>query len=164
MPPVRVVTPVPRRRPANPERIPEPVVYVRTVDIYRFDDIVLAVYIFVTYNLCSNLACALIFLNIDRCYVLEYILCQYGLDNNKVLVALGCLHYAEVIHYSVTVQVKIGESGVGVVEECFELLHVLYCTEQCSHRFQVERLAYVLRVGRDGDRLVCPSTPTNCSQ
>jgi hypothetical protein len=89
----------------------------------------------------------LIFLYIDRCYVLEHVLSQYGLDDNKVLVVVGRLHYAKVIHYSVTVQIQIGESGVGVVEECLELLHVLNCSEQCSHRFQIERLAYVLGVG-----------------
>ena len=76
----------------------------------------------------------------------------------------GSLDYAKVIHHSVTVEVKIGESGVGVVKECFELLHVLDCSEQCSHRFQIERLAYVLRVGRDGYRLVCPRTPADYSQ
>lgn len=144
MPPVRVIAPVPRRCPTNPERIPEPIVDVRTVDIYGFDDVVRAVDIFVTYHLRSDLTCALVFLYIYGCHILEYILCQHGLDNHKVFVAGRGLHYAEVIHYSVTVQIQVGESGVGVVEECFELLHVLDCAEQCSHRFQIERLAYVL--------------------
>ena len=144
IPPAGVIAPIPRRIPCVPCGRPKPIVDNRTVDIYGFDDVVRAVDIFVTYHLRSDLTCALVFLYIYGCHILEYILCQHGLDNHKVFVAGRGLHYAEVIHYSVTVQIQVGESGVGVVEECFELLHVLDCAEQCSHRFQIERLAYVL--------------------
>ena len=144
MPPVRIIAPIPWRCPTYPERIPEPVVDVRTVDIYGFDDIVLTIDILVADNLRSHLPSSLILLNIDRRNILEYILCQYGLDDNEVFVVGSRFDYAQVIHHSVTVQVKIGESRVGVIQECFELLHILDCAEQCSHRFQIERLAYVL--------------------
>ena len=63
-PPIGVIIPVPRRCPTYPERIPEPVIDIRTVDIYGFDDIVRTVDIFVAYNLRSDLTCALVFLYI----------------------------------------------------------------------------------------------------
>lgn len=144
VPPVRVIPPVPRRSPTSPVRIPEPVVDIRTVNIHRLDDVVGAIDIFVTYHLGGYLPCRLVLLHIDGCDILEYVLCQHGLDNHQVLIVSRGLDYSQVINYSVTIEVKIGESGVGVVEECFELLHVLDCSEQVSHRFQVERLAYVL--------------------
>ena len=163
-PPIRIIIPVPRRSPTNPIWIPEPVVDIRTVDVYGFDDIVRAVDILVAYDLCSHFASSVVFLDIDRRNILEDILREYGLDDNEVFVVGSRFDYAQVIHHSVTVEVKIGESGVGVIEECFELLDVLDCSEQCSHRFQIERLAYVLRVGGNGDCFVRPSTPANCSQ
>lgn len=141
---MRVISPVPRRVPSYVERVPKPIVDVRTVDIYRLDHVVRTIYIFVTYHLRGDLPCSLVFLHIYRRNVLEYIFRQHGLDDNEVFVVGGSLYYAKVIHHSVTVQVKIGESGVGVVEECLKFLNVLDCSEQCSHRFQIERLAYVL--------------------
>ena len=164
VPPVRVVTPVPRRSPACPERIPEPVVDIRTVDIYRFDDVIGTIDVLITDNLCTDLSCCFILLHVDGCHILEHILSQYGLDNNQVLIVGRRLNYPQVIHYSVTVQIKIGKSGVGVIEECLKFLHVLNRSEQGSHRFQVERLAYVLRVGSNRDGLICPRAPANCSQ
>ena len=86
VPPVRVIAPVPRRCPTSPERIPEPIIYIRTVDIYRLDHIVLAIHIFVTYHLRADLSGGRIFLHIDRRYILKYILCQYGLDNYQMFV------------------------------------------------------------------------------
>lgn len=94
VPPVRVVTPVPRRAPANPERIPEPVVDVGTIDIHGLNDVVSAVDIFITDHLRGDLAGGLIFLHVDRCYILEHILSQYGLDNDKMFVIGRGLHYA----------------------------------------------------------------------
>lgn len=144
IPPVWVIAPVPRRSPASPERIPEPVVDIRTIDIYRLYDIVGTIYILITDNLCGHLTGSFILLHIDGCNILEYILGQYSLDNYQVLVVGIRFHYAKVIHYSITIEVKIGKSGIGVVEQSLKLLHVLNSSEQCSHRFQVERLAYVL--------------------
>lgn len=86
MPPMGVEIPVERRCPANPERIPEPVVDVRTVDIYRLYHIVCPIYIFVTYHLSGYFTGHLIFLHIDGCYVLENILGEHGLYHYQVLV------------------------------------------------------------------------------
>ena len=164
VPPMGIEIPVVRRSPARPVRIPEPVVDVRTVDVHRLDNVVRAIDIFVTYHLCGDLPCSFIFLDVDGCNVLEDILCQHSLYNDQVFVVGGCFHYSEVVDYTVTVKIKIGESRVRVIEKCFELLNVLHCSEERSHRFQVERLAYIFAVGRDGYRLVCPCTPTNCGQ
>lgn len=94
--------------------------------------------------MCADLPCGFVLLHIDGRNVLEDILRQHGLDNNEVFVAVVGLHNAQVVNSTVTIEIKIGESGIGVVKECFELLNVLNRTEQCSHRLQVKRLAYVL--------------------
>ena len=144
VPPVGIIAPVPRRVPAAPRGSPEPVVDVRTIDIYRLDYIVRTVNILVTNHLCADLPGRLILLDVDGSNILENILRQHGLDNNEVLVAVVRFHTTQVINRTVAVEVKIGESGIGVVKERFELLDSLNCTEQCSHRLQIERLAYVL--------------------
>ena len=144
MPPVRIISPIPGRCPACPEGVPEPVVDVRTVDIHRLYHVVRTVYVLITDHLGGDFTCRFIFLYIYRGNILEHILCQYSLDNNQVLVVSGCLYHAQIIHHSVTVQVKIGKSGVRVIEHGFELLNVLNRAEQCSHRLQIKRLAYVL--------------------
>ena len=51
VPPTRPVTPVPRTMPRKPKIAPEPVVYYRSIDIYRLNDIVLAIYVLVNYYL-----------------------------------------------------------------------------------------------------------------
>lgn len=144
MPPYGVIAPVPRRGPAGPERVPEPVVDVRTIDINRFYHVVRAIDILITYHLRRHLTRCLIFLHIDRRHVLEYILCQHGLDYHKMLVAVVRLNNAQIVNLTVTIQVKVGKGGIGVVEHRLEFFYILDCAEQCSHRFQVERLAYVL--------------------
>ena len=164
IPPVRIIAPVPRRMPAVPRRTPEPVVDIRTIDIYRLDDIVRTVNVFVTNHLCANLTGCFILLDVDGRNILEDILRQYGLNNNQMFVVRVCLHATQVVNRTVAVEVKIGESGIRVVEECLKLLYGLNSSEQCSHRLQIERLAYVLRVGRNRDGLLCPSTPADCSQ
>ena len=64
VPPVGIIAPVPRRGPASPEGIPEPVVDIRTVDIYRLDDVVGAIDVLVTDHLRGNLAGSLVLLHI----------------------------------------------------------------------------------------------------
>jgi hypothetical protein len=64
VPPTRVVTPIPRTAPCYPCGTPEPIVDNRTIDVHRFDDIVGAIYIFITYDLHRDLV-LLIFLHID---------------------------------------------------------------------------------------------------
>lgn len=164
VPPMGIEIPVVRRGPTYPERIPEPVVDIRTVDIYRLYHIVSTIDIFITYDLGGHFTGYLIFLDIDGCYVLEDIFGENGLYDNEVLVVGRGLYHAQVINYTIAVEVKIRESRIGVIEKRFELLNVLHCTEERSHRFQVERLAYIFAVGSDGDRLICPCTPSHCGQ
>ena len=65
IPPVRIIAPVPRRMPAAPCGSPEPVVDIRTVDIYRFDDVVRTIYVLITDHLCADLTRRFILLDID---------------------------------------------------------------------------------------------------
>jgi hypothetical protein len=70
VPPTRPITPIPRTMPCAPVRTPKPIVYYRTVNIYRLDDVVRSIYIFVAYYLYLYLL-LLVFLYVDRGYVLE---------------------------------------------------------------------------------------------
>lgn len=74
VPPARVVPPVPRRFPCVPVRSPEPIVNHWSIDIYRLDNVVGAIDVFVADHLHFDLILR-IFLNIDGGYVLKYILC-----------------------------------------------------------------------------------------
>ena len=143
VPPTRPVVPVPRAMPCIPCVAPKPIVDYGSENINRFYYVIGSVHIFIADYLNRNLI-FLVLLYIYRGNILEHILCQYSLDNNQVLVVSGCLYHAQIIHHSFTVQVKIGESGVRVIEHGFELLNVLNRAEQCSHRLQIKRLAYVL--------------------
>ena len=93
VPPARVITPVPGTMPSVPCVAPEPIIDYRPIDIYRFDDIVRSIHVFIANNLHAYLV-VLIFLYVYRGYVLIDILCQNGLQNDQALVAFSCLHYA----------------------------------------------------------------------
>lgn len=137
VPPARVVTPVPRTMPCVPIGTPEPIVYDRTVNVNRLDDVVGAVNILVAYYLNSHLV-FLVFLNVDRGYVLENILGKYSLQNDEAFVAFACLYYTQVIHLAIPVEVEVTEGAVGVVEHRLELLQVLSLCEQFSYNLQVQ--------------------------
>ena len=81
VPPSGVIAPVPRTCPCVPCIAPEPIVDNRSIDIYRLDDIRFTIYIFVTDNL-NGYVVTLVFLYIDRGYVLIYILCEDSLQND----------------------------------------------------------------------------------
>ena len=93
VPPSRPITPVPGTMPCIPCVTPEPIVDNRTIDIYRFDDVVLTIHILVTDYLYGNLV-VLIFLHIYRGYILVDILCQYRLQNDQTLVSFAGLYHA----------------------------------------------------------------------
>lgn len=93
VPPTRVITPVPRTMPCVPCVAPEPVVDYRSVDIYRFDDVVRTIYILITYHL-NTYFIILIFFYIDRSYILIDIFGENGLQYDQTLVSFACLHYA----------------------------------------------------------------------
>lgn len=69
VPPVRIVSPVPRRVPCIPPGAPEPIVDYGTIDIYGLDDVVRSVNVLVTYYLNGHII-AFVFLYVDRRYVL----------------------------------------------------------------------------------------------
>lgn len=78
--------------PTYPRRPPEPIVDHWTIDIYRLDDIVLAIDILITHYLYGDLI-LLVFLHKDRRHILVNILCQDGLDNHQVAVVIGCFDH-----------------------------------------------------------------------
>ena len=65
----RVITPVVRRVPCHPSRTPEPVVDNRTVQINRFNNIVLTINVSITYHLHGD-RLVLFALHINGCHVL----------------------------------------------------------------------------------------------
>ena len=79
MPPIGIIAPVPRRIPAYPVRAPEPVVNKRSVDIYRFNHVVLAINVLVTDNLHGHIIRRFVLLHINRSHVLVNILRQHSL-------------------------------------------------------------------------------------
>jgi len=93
IPPTRVVSPIPRTMPCIPCVRPEPIVYNRSVNIYRLYDIVGTIYILIADYL-NGYFVLLIFLYIDRGYVLEYILCEDSLQHDQTFIAFTRLYYA----------------------------------------------------------------------
>ena len=155
IPPARIIIPIPRRCPCVPVRSPEPVVYNRSIDIYRLDDIVGSIDVFVAHYLYFHLV-FLVFLHIYRGYILVDILCQNSLKNYQTLVAFAGLYYAQVINLPVAVQIQITERAVGVVQHRLELFQVLSLRKQLSYDLQIESFRDVRTVGRYSDCFLCP--------
>ena len=155
VPPCRIISPVPRRCPCYPCRAPEPIVDYRTVNIYRLYDVVLAINVLVTYYL-NGYNLVLIFLNVDRRYILEYILRQYGLQYDQTLVPFACLYYSQIVHFPVSVEIKVTERAIRVVEQHLELFQVFSFCKQFSYNLQIESFRDVRTVGRYRDRFICP--------
>ena len=155
IPPSGIVAPVPRRCVGIPIRSPKPIVNDRLIDIYRLDDIVGAVDIFIADNLHGDFV-RLVFLHIDGGNILVDVLGKDGLEDDKAFLALAYLHHADVVYLAVAVEVKIAESGVGVVEHILKLLQVLRLCEEFRHHFEVQSFGDVSTVGRNCNRFVCP--------
>lgn len=85
VPPSGPVSPVPRAMPCVPIRTPEPIVYQRTVNIYRFDDVGRTVHVLIAYDLNAYLI-RLVFLYVDRGYVLIDIFRQDSLQYYQAFV------------------------------------------------------------------------------
>jgi hypothetical protein len=124
IPPSRIISPVPRTRPAIPTRAPEPIIDNRSIDIHRLDDIVGTIDVLIAYYLNFHLI-LLVLLHVYRGNILEYILSQDCLENDQTLIAFSCLYYAQIVHLSVAVQVKITERAVRVIKHRLELFQVL---------------------------------------
>ena len=155
VPPSGPISPVPRAMPCVPIRTPEPIVYQRTVNIYRFDDVGRTVHVLIAYDLNAYLI-RLVFLYVDRGYVLIDIFRQNGLQNDQSLVAFAGLYYAQVIHLTVAIQVEVAERAVRIVEHRLELFQVLSLCKKLSYNLQVQSFGDVRTVGRNRYGLVCP--------
>ncbi len=146
IPPARIIIPIPGRSPRVPVRAPEPVVYNRSIDIYRLDDIVGTIDVFIAHYLYSHLV-FLVFLHVYRGHILVDILRQNSLKNYQTFVAFAGLYYAQVINLSVAVQIQITERAVWVVEHRLELFKVLSLRKQLSYHLQIESFRDVRTVG-----------------
>ena len=107
-PPTWPIPPVVRGMPAYPRRTPEPIINNWLVDIYRFNNIICTVYIFITNHLHSDLIIR-IFLHKDRSYVLIDILGKDRLDDHQVAVVVGSLDDTQIVHFSIAIEVEIRE-------------------------------------------------------
>ena len=146
IPPSRIVAPVPRTRPAIPTRTPEPIVDNRSIDIHRLDDIVGTIDVLIAYYLNGHLV-LLVFLHIYGSDILEYILCEDSLQHDQTFITFTRLHYAQVVHLSVAVQVQITERAVRVIKHRLELFQVLSLRKQLSYNLQIESFRDVRTVG-----------------
>lgn len=72
-----------------------------------------------------------------------------------MLVAICRFNDSNIVHISVTVQVKVHERRVRVIEPFLKILKVFGFAEDLSHHFQVEAGCNVTVGGRHGDRFVC---------
>jgi len=123
-PPTRPVIPVPGAMPCVPGIAPKPVVYQRTIDINGFYYVVGTVNVLIAYYLNTHLLIC-IFLYVDRSYILVDIFGENGLQYDQALAAFARLHYAQIVHLTVTIQVEVAERAVWVVEHRLELFQVL---------------------------------------
>jgi hypothetical protein len=60
-----------------------------------------------------------------------------------VTIAVSRFHNTQVIHISITIQVKVRECGIWIIEQLLELLKVFRLTEQRSYRLQMKVLRNV---------------------
>ena len=155
VPPAGVISPIPRTMPCVPCVAPEPIVDIRSIQIYRFDYIVGAVDILIADDLNRDFV-LIVFLYIDRGYVLVDVFRQNGLQYDQSFLSLACLYYAQVIYLAVSVQIQVAESAIRVVEHRLELLQVFSFCKKLSYNLQIQSLGDVRTVGRNGDRFVCP--------
>jgi hypothetical protein len=149
--------------PCYPSGSPEPVIYNRTINVHRFDDIVGTIYILIADYLYRDLL-ILVFLNVYGSYVLVDIFGEYSLQNDQSFVALTGLYYAQIIHLSVSVEIEVAECAVGVVEHRLELLEVFSFCKKLSYHLQVQSFRDVRTVGRNRHCLVCPQRCTHQHQ
>jgi hypothetical protein len=155
IPPSGVISPIPRTVPSIPTIAPEPVVYHRPINIHGFNHVVRTIDVLIADNLYFDLIFG-IFLHVDGCYILEYILREDRLQNDKTLVSFAGLDYAQVIHLTIAIEVEITERAIRVVEHRLELLQVLSLCEQFSYNLQIESLGDVRTLSGDSNRLVRP--------
>ena len=86
VPPIRIISPIPRTIPSVPCVAPKPIVDQRSIDVNGFDDIGGTINVLITYYLYRHIVIR-IFLHVYRGYVLVDILRKNGLQNDKALIA-----------------------------------------------------------------------------
>ena len=144
------VIPIPGRYPANPRGAPKPVINHGTIDIYRLNDIVLSIYPCISHDLYAHLRRRRIFLHQYGCYILIDVLCQHGLDDDQVTAVALDLHYSQIIHHAVSVQIQVGDVTFFRVQLLLKLLQVTYFAKQGGYSSQIQIFADISTCGRDG--------------
>ena len=145
-----IITPVIGRAPTIPVRVPEPVVDIRSVIEHRNDHVVGTVYILVPHYLYLHLRGCFIFLNIYTGYILVDILRKYRLKDDETIAPFAGLHYADIIHFAVAIEIEVAELSLRVVELGLKLLQVLRFRKDLSYYPQIQTLRDVTVRGRDG--------------
>ena len=85
------------------------------------------------------------------------ILSQYGLDDHEVAVVIGSLDDAQIVHFSIAIEVEVGECRIRIIEQLLKLLQVFGLSKEGCNRLKIEVFGYVGRSGSDCHRLVCQS-------
>ena len=162
-PPTWPIAPIIWRVPTNPRCSPKPIINQWSIDIYWFDDIIGTIDILVAHHLHSNLVIGIL-LDEDRCHILIDILSQYGLDDHKVAVVIGSLDDAQIVHFSIAIEVEVGECRVWIIEQLLKLLQVFGLSKEGCYGLEIEVFRYIGRSGSDSHRLVCQSSIWNQKQ
>ena len=146
-----VVSPIVRRMPCVPSRSPKPVINDRCIDIYRFDDIIGSINIFIT----DYLLCSFVTLYIDTCYVLENIFCQNGLQHNKMCIPIARFDNTQIVNLSVSVQVEVGDTVLWVIDLILKIFQVFCLPKHICDCLQIKVRSDVAVVGSNGNCFVC---------
>ena len=85
------------------------------------------------------------------------ILSQYGLDDHEVAVVIGSLNDAQIVNFSIAIEVEVGECRIRIIEQLLKLLQVFGLSKEGCNRLKIEVFGYVGRSGSDCHRLVCQS-------
>jgi hypothetical protein len=62
------------------------------------------------------------------------------LDNDEVAIIVGRLDDTKVINLTISIEVKVGECGIGIIEQSLELLEIFGLSKKCSDSFEVKIL------------------------
>jgi len=132
----REMTVVVRRTPAAVTIAAVAVEHRRTANEYRLNDVLRTINIGVTNHL--YVRAGAVSLHYDGGYVLIDVTSQNGLDHIEVVVAVHSLHYAEIIHVAVAVEVEVRNHILIRVEDFFELFHGVRLSESGCYGLEVK--------------------------
>lgn len=140
-----IVVPMIWRMPYDVVRTAEIAVHWRSLHKYRLNDVVRTVDILRTNHLAVWRIVA--HLHYYGSHILEDISRQNSLDHQHMVVAVAHLHYAEVIHPTIVVQVQIGDHIAGRVEDTLKLLNGVGLRKRSTHSLQIQIEADILGGG-----------------